>query len=394
MDDSWYHETWPDPRNASGITRLELIAGWPSGIDASVPELPELETAADPIAALERALLPALRGSRCFVAFSGGRDSSVLLALATGVARREGFSDPVPLTVRFASAGGSEETEWQEAVIEHLRLTEWQILGHSGDLDLLGPEAQSLLRKHGLQFPASAHAYLPLQRAAKGGFLVHGDGGDQIFAGWARKTVGDLLARRRAPRLRDWRILVRALAPAPVRRSIEMRRAHLPAPWLDPAAVFVWRRHEARALAAEPRTWPGFLRWIRRERATNLTLRTFDRQSDGTDSTFLAPFWDPGFLVALSDWGGRFGGGGRTALMLALFGDLLPEKILRRATKAHFSNVFFGDHTRAFARSWTGPAPEPAVVRPEPLRRAWLSELPPTTCALLLQASWLASLEA
>ena len=389
MDESWYLERWPDRHNTSGITRLELITGWPSGIDLSVKDIDDLEADREPVAALERALLPALTGSRCCVAFSGGRDSSVLLALATRVARREGLPDPVPLTMRFGSAA-SHESEWQMVVIKHLGLKDWTVVDQTEELDLVGTEAGEMLRAYGLQYPASVHAYRPLLRAAAGGALVHGDGGDEVFDGWARKFVADLLSRRRTLRPRDWRMLIRAFGPKPVRRAIEQRRASIPAPWLHPSAVLAWRRREAEGLASEPRTWPAFLRWARRERTSNLTLQTFERLSSGSHTTFYAPFWDQGFLMSLADWGGRFGGGSRTALMLALFKGLVPEDVARRQTKAHFSHVFFSEPTRRFASRWTGPPPEPAVVRTRPLREAWLSDLPPNTCALLLQACWLA----
>ena len=75
--------------------------------------------------------------------------------------------------------------------------------------------------------------------------------------------------------------------------------------------------------------------------------------------------------------------------MASLFADLLPDHVLRRATKAHFTRAFFNGPTREFARVWQGPVPESDVVMREPLRRAWLSELPPNTSAVLLQASWL-----
>lgn len=334
-------------------------------------------------------MLDALKTSPCHVAFSGGRDSSVLLALATRVARREGLDDPIPLTMRFPNAPESEEAEWQAGVIEYLKLGDWNVIQGAADIDLVGAQWRRSVSENGLRWPPSAHGLLPLQRAAMGGALIHGDGGDQVFGSWRRAAIGDLVARRRRLRLNDWRLLVKSFAPAPLRRAIERRLADTPAPWLTAPALGAWVRHQGRAFAAEPRTWPEFLRWTRRERATFLMLDTLTRQSRNVGSEFHAPFWDPVFLRSLARWGGRLGRGHRSALVGALFADLLPEQVLRRSTKAHFTRAYFSEPARSFARAWRGPVPEPDVVRREPLRAAWLSDLPPNTSAVLLQASWM-----
>jgi asparagine synthetase B (glutamine-hydrolysing) len=389
MDESWYQDVWPHPANTSGLTRLEVITGWTAGIDLRAPDIAAAEPRDDPVAALERALLPAVATSPCYVAFSGGRDSSVLLALATRLARREGLEDPIPLTMRFHGVPEGEESAWQLDVVKHLRLEDWKVVQQDADIDLVGEQWQQSVRETGLRWPASAHGLLPLQRAARGGAFVHGDGGDQVFAGWSRAAIIDAIARRRRLALRDMRGLIRAYAPAPARRAIETRLAPTPAPWLVPAALRAWAAHQGRAHAAEPRTWPAFLRWTRRERATFLMLETLERQSRGAGTTLFTPFWDAGFLQSLGHWGGRLGQGRRTALMRALFTGVLPDHVLERTTKAHFTRAFFNEPTRQFARSWDGPVPEPDVVMREPLRAAWLSDLPPNTSALLLQASWL-----
>lgn len=389
MEENWYHEVWRHPANRSGLSRLEVITGWTAGIDPRAPDIFEAEPAADPVVALERALLPAVAATPCYVAFSGGRDSSVLLALATRVARREGLDDPIPLTMRFPDVPEGEETAWQLDVVRHLQLDDWKVVQQDADIDLIGEQWRSTVGDTGLQWPPSAHGLLPLQRAASGGTFVHGDGGDQVFAGWSRAAVADVVARRRRIRARDGRRLIRAYAPAPARRALETRLAPTPAPWLIPPARRAWALHQGREHAAEPRTWPEFLRWTRRERATFLMLQTLERQSRQAGTTLFTPFWDAAFLRSLGRWGGRLGKGRRTDLMLALFTGILPDHVLMRTTKAHFTRAFFNEPTRRFARSWNGPVPEPGVVMREPLRAAWLSDLPPNTSAVLLQASWL-----
>lgn len=389
IDESWYQEIWSHPANASALTRLELVTGWAVGLDRRAPDIAEVDPGADPVSELERALVPAVAKRPCYVAFSGGRDSSVLLALATRVARKEGFDDPVPLTMRFHDVPEGEESAWQVDVVNHLRLEEWKVVHQAEEIDLVGAEWRRSMNENGLQWPPSAHGLLPLQRAARGGAFVHGDGGDQVFAGWSRAAINDVIGRRRRFRLRDTRGVIRAYAPERARREIETRLAPTPAPWLIPSGRRAWARYQGRAHAAEPRTWPEFLRWTRQERATCLMLETLERQSRHAGADLFTPFWDSVFLRSLGRWGGRLGRGGRAGLMVALFSDLLPEHVLRRSTKAHFTRAFFNEPTREFAREWDGPVPEPAVVRREPLRAAWLSDLPPNTSAVLLQASML-----
>ncbi len=157
MDESWYHEVWSHPANASGLTRLEVITGWTTGIDTRAPDIASIEPRSHPVPALERALLPAVARSPCYVAFSGGRDSSVLLALATRVARREGLDDPIPLTMRFRDVPEGEESAWQVDVVEHLKLREWKVVEQAEDIDLIGAEWRSSLRANGLQWPPAAH---------------------------------------------------------------------------------------------------------------------------------------------------------------------------------------------------------------------------------------------
>ena len=134
-----------------------------------------------PLAALERACLPALRRGRCCVSFSGGRDSSIVLAAATRVARREGLALPTPVTNRFPHAGPTDESEWQELVVRHLGLDDWLRIDHTDALDIVGPVARQVLERHGLLWPFNAHFHVPLLEAAEGGALLTGIGGDELF---------------------------------------------------------------------------------------------------------------------------------------------------------------------------------------------------------------------
>ncbi|HEU4974688.1 MAG TPA: asparagine synthase-related protein, partial [Baekduia sp.] len=81
---------------------------------------------------------------------------------------------------------------------------------------------------------------------------------------------------------------------------------------------------------------------------------------------------------------------GRTAAMAALAGDLLPEAVLRRGTKAGFGAVFAADHARALATRWDGAGVDAALVDRERLRRAWLAPAPDPRALTALQSAWLA----
>ena len=74
---------------AGTLARLEVATAIAFGRDAGRPSFAR-RTAAPPLAALERALIGALRRAPCVVSFSGGRDSSALLAVATRVTSTSG----------------------------------------------------------------------------------------------------------------------------------------------------------------------------------------------------------------------------------------------------------------------------------------------------------------
>ena len=82
------------------LTPIELATGVVFGVNPL--RLPAATTT--PPQALEAAVRPALQRGRCFVSFSGGRDSSPVLAAAAAVARREGLAAPVP---SFRTANGA-----------------------------------------------------------------------------------------------------------------------------------------------------------------------------------------------------------------------------------------------------------------------------------------------
>ena len=98
----------------------------------------------------------------CGVAFSGGRDSSAVLAVAAHVARRDGLPQPIPITKVFPDVPTAEEGSWQESVVRHLGLDDWQRVVIHDELDLVGPLATANLVAHGVVWPPTIHGDVPV----------------------------------------------------------------------------------------------------------------------------------------------------------------------------------------------------------------------------------------
>lgn len=359
------------------------------GVDDLSPVPPG---AASPREALESAIRPALRSGSCHVMFSGGRDSSVVLAVATTLARREGLDPPVPVTRVYPRIAESDERTWQELVVRHLGLSDWLRWEFDHQHDLLGPEATASLRRHGLLWPAALHVQRSLYQRIGSGHVLSGEGGDEVLAG-RRINALHRLARRRLPSRSDLANAARAVQPRPARerRCRRALRTIDPMPWVRPSA---WEQH-LMLLARDDAMAP--LRW---DHATwNLGGRRVWQVMQANDAVVAEeagvvsrhPLLDAQFLAALARAGGAWGWPGRTSVMMALFDDVLPESLLRRSTKASFNHAYRGPGTIAFAREWDGTGVDPSLVDPDALRDQWLGDQPTFSAAVLLHQAWLAS---
>lgn len=370
-----------------GFSALEIVSGMPFG---SCPVELSADPAVQPRAALASLLRPALSDPPCLIAFSGGRDSSALLAVAVDLARREGWALPIPATLCFSSAA-TEETDWQQTVLRHLRLDDWIRLQIGEELDLLGPLATSGLRRNGLLYPANAHIVVPMAEHAAGGHLLTGVGGDDVFGNWPWYDLASVIAGRTRASVRDLRRLAHVAAPVSVKAEIKRRRQPLRLPWV----IASQREHVARRLAAElasaPPSWSARMLWSARWRPWRATARSMEVLARDAGATLGSPFLDPVFLASLAAAGGRCGWGNRRATMQALFGDLLPTSIISRRSKAEFSEPLYATATKRFADHWDGDAGLASdLVCPEVLRNVWRSPQPHGMSAMLLQASWIA----
>lgn len=372
-----------DPR----LAPLELATGLVFGGERRwMPRSPAVAT---PLEALRSAVLPSLARPPCLVSFSGGRDSSSVLAAATLFARQEGLPLPIPATNRFAAAPSTNETEWQEMVVAHVGLSDWLRLDLTDELDAVGPYATRALRRHGLLWPFNAHFHAPLLDAARGGSLLTGIGGDEVFgtSSWAR--VNDVLARRVTPEPRDALRIAAALSPPPLRRRALAARAPKGLPWLRPAAerglAFAWADH----VAAEPRRYAERLAWWRSRRWAQLNLRSMELLARDARAGIAHPLMDEAFGAAIAQATRRDGPADRGAFMAKIFGDLLPVGVYHRATKASFDAAFWGRHARRLVSQWSGEAADPELIDMDELRAHWASPRPDAHSFTLLQAAWL-----
>jgi asparagine synthase (glutamine-hydrolysing) len=329
----------------------------------------------------------------CLVSFSGGRDSSALLAVATEVARQEGLSLPVPVTLVFPESAAAEEEEWQTIVLGHLGLRDWLRIDIRHELGAVGPVAATALRRHGLLWPCNTHFHLPIVEQASGGSVVTGFGGDEIALSSATVRAERVVARRVRPRAGDVLSLGFAATPRSLRASVYGRRALAEVselPWLTAGGVRAISRSLGDMNARKPFGWESVVRrWIWRSRYFRVCMRSFAIMADFHDVEVFHPFVASEVLDALGRAGGFSGLGTRTELMGRLFGDLLPDEVVRRQTKGVFTDPVWTPATFRFARSWSGGGIDLPPVDVEGLRRHWMSERPDPRSTVLLQMAWM-----
>ncbi|HUA02602.1 MAG TPA: asparagine synthase-related protein [Solirubrobacteraceae bacterium] len=341
--------------------------------------------------ALEREILPCLLRAPCLVSFSGGRDSAAVLATATMLARREGLPDPIPATNVFPSVQDADESEWQELLVRRLGLSDWLRVEHEQELDLIGPYAQRVLTDHGLLWPANAHFHVPLLEEARGGSMLTGLGGDELYLAARRLHSAAVLSRAVRARPRDALSLGFAFAPRSLRKVVIFRRSKIPASWLREAARKRVTKLLAAEEAAEPRGLAERLLWWRGVRYLQVAVRSLDLIAGDTSTRVVHPLLSPPFWTAVGTVAPTAGFASRTDGVRSLFGDLLPPAIIDRTSKANFGAIFWTDHAREFARGWDGSGVPEEWVDARELGRHWSSDRPCLPSSTLLQAAWLAS---
>lgn len=376
------------------LTPLEVASGFVFGSDPDAPTLPD-RAQGTPGDAFRAAVVSPLLRPPCLVSFSGGRDSAAVLAAATDVARREGLPLPIPATIRFPEEKAADESDWQERLIAHLDLDEWTRIELTDELDCIGPIAQAALRRHGVIWPMNAHFMVPLLQAASGGSLLTGVGGDQIFFPSRLVRHRALVALRARPVPRDVLRLAFAASPRRLRRAALRGREleSLACPWLtregQRQVLRAWREEAA----TEPIGWAAAVRWNWSLRPQQANLAYLELLAADEGALLVHPFLDPSFLAALIEHRAFAALSDRTEAMRMLFGDVLPDDVCARTTKASFDGVFRNRYSDEFAGRFDGTGVDQTLVDVEALRSTWRSRSAPNRSRSLtqLQAAWLAA---
>jgi asparagine synthase (glutamine-hydrolysing) len=309
-----------------------------------------------------------------------------VLAVATLVARRHGLRPPVPATLRFPGAEGTAESEWQEQVVAHLGLSDWIRLDVTAELDCVGPVASASLTRHGLLWPCNAHFHLPVLEQARGGSLLTGIGGDELFGLSRWSYARDAIAGHARRRPRDIPAVALAIAPAALRRPFLRARMKAPFPWLRPWAVDELTCQLAADEAAEPFRWGSGVEWRARRRYLQVGTDSLAVLARDCDATVAHPLLDPAFVAALAGQPRAARFKSRLEAMTNLFHDVLPAEVIARRSKARFDGAFWHEPSRELVARWSGEGIDQEIIDLDRLRAEWESDSPDPRTFTLLQS--------
>jgi asparagine synthetase B (glutamine-hydrolysing) len=375
------------------MTPLEIAFGFLFGCDDS--PIRSVTGHDSPRVALEEAIRPSLLRPPCGVAFSGGRDSSLILAVAMHVARRDGLPEPIAITKVFPNEPAAEESEWQSMVVRHLNVRDWERVVVRDELDVVGPLARDRLVEHGVVWPVTVHGDIPALRLVSGGSLIDGEGGDEVLGVAAHRVapLTRLVRSRRLPRWRNVRSALGSVAPARVRTTYRRRvwTDNQLTPWLRREAQRQFLAAAAKFEAEQPLSFSSSVRLVPHWRAHAVTLRNRPFFARSFDVEFASPLLDADVVDALARDGGSLGRVSRTMALRAIAADLLPDAVLTRRSKAAFNAAFWSDHAQRFADQWTGEGVDTELVDVDKLRELWRSDGRKVLSMALLQQAWLAA---
>jgi hypothetical protein len=159
-----------------------------------------------------------------------------------------------------------------------------------------------------------------------------------------------------------------------------------PFPWLRPHAVAEIERRLADDEAASPFRWGAGVRHAAGHRYLHVGIANLALLAADEDVCLAHPFLDRGFVAALAALPRATRFHRRRDAMDMLFGDVLPETVRWRRTKASFDGAFWHEHSRELVGRWTGEGVDTRLIDVERLREQWASDAPDPRTYTLLQS--------
>ena len=293
----------------------------------------------------------ALQRAPCLVSFSGGRDSSAVLAVAATVARREGLA-----AAGARSPTGSrrradtDESPWQEQVVAPSRARRLGSGSRSpASSTASGRSPVTSCAGTGCYGRSTPTSTCRSSMRPPGGTVMSGIGGDEAFSpsSWARQIAVLTRADPASSRAIVLRVGL-ALSPAPLKAAYIRRR--LPAVLRMAATRGARARAQAWVaadLAREPVRWRTRYRHLAGSAVIQAGLASLDVLAQRRGGRRRPP-------VQRCALPGRDGGAARRPqATLADRGagvtgrrTRCPSALVRRSTKASFGEVFWGEQGR------------------------------------------------
>ena len=221
--------------------------------------------------------------------------------------------------------------------------------------------------------------------------MLTGIGGDELFGAAQREHTADLLSGGVRRRPRDVLRVGLAVAPYGVRRMVLTRRQPIRLPWLRPRAQRRLHATLGAWNADAPREVTRRLAWVRSSRYLDVVTAALDLTADDNDVLLLHPLLSPRLWAQVAQAAMPLGFDGRSHGMRQLFGDLLPDDICTRGSKALFDDAFWTTRTRDYVQTFDGAGVPNEWVDPVALADHWRQDRPLPNSFTLLQASWLTS---
>lgn len=390
---------WPTPPSLPfwRPQPIELAGGWIPGVTAdwgtsfgsSLSPIPIWDSPAPSLVeALERVIRPALEQQQCAVLFSGGRDSSMILAITVGLARREGHPEPVAITRSFPGIASADEYEWQRLVVDHLGVREWNRIDQTDDGRVLSSTVTSGLRRFGVLYPPMVHALTPVFPHVAGGVVLTGEGGDEWLGPHRATPFAMLRSRSGLSRPDLYQHAFEASLPKSARQRLLRRRFANDCLWLRPAARDEFLTSVIEDETNAPFNWGEALVRLGHRRSVCASTRNVAALASTWGVRVVNPLHTAEFTRALQCAGGRLGFPGRTSLMREMASDLLPPELIRRRSKAYLDEAMWAERG-SFAETWSGGGLDQTLVDSSVLRRVWESPEPDSRTVMLLHSAWL-----